>query len=239
MSDLFTNKEMQVEISLGRILILFQLLCTAWTLSSAAELIALTTCRRGYPTVLDGVRYICSSDLFTLEYILTHVSDDAPVVSLPSGVNEFKIWKEFEREHLQPVMIPSKHAIDITERNKTAFIEYLTSIGYSDYMPKLYNSQNMKFPLVVKLRPLGGSDSKGVLMIKSRNQWDENADIAQVIARNDSLLIQEAILSHTEVIYHYGTFQGEALRASLPALCINYTHHVPDMIHRVSFKTDQ
>jgi carbamoylphosphate synthase large subunit len=89
------------------------------------------------------------------------------------------------------VAISSEETNLICGENKIVFKEWMLKNGFERFIPKTYNSpEEAKLPCVVKLRPITGTDSNGVIIVKTPDE------LKAAVARHrtgEPLLIQEVL----------------------------------------------
>lgn len=91
--------------------------------------------------------------------------------------------------------------------DKTLFESWMRGNGFGEYIPKIYNSvENATFPLVAKLRPITGTNSNGVRIVRSKIELEDL--LLKEQRRGEPYLLQEAILSNIEITFNFVAYRG-------------------------------
>ena len=128
-------------------------------------------------------------------------------VGIPTQEWEKPAWLNLSMNHL--VMISEDATLNILG-NKLAFKDFMRSVNLSSYVPAQYHSlSEVRYPCVLKLNPMTGTNSKGIHIVRNESQ------LIALIDHHDKAepyLLEEAIVSKSEICFSIVAHSGELLQ---------------------------
>ena len=107
------------------------------------------------------------------------------------------------------VMISQENTLN-TLGNKIVFKEFMRDINLASYVPLQYHSlSEVRYPCVLKLNPVSGTNSKGIHIVQNESQ------LMSLIDRHDKAepyLLEEAIVSKSEICFSIVAYSGKLLQ---------------------------
>ena len=96
--------------------------------------------------------------------------------------------------------------------NKIEFKKFMNENNFGQFVPQVYKSiEEAKYPSVVKLQPITGSDSRGVHIVFNRTHLDDV--IKKYTVWGEPFLLEEAVISNSEICFSISAYQGNLLGA--------------------------